>query len=208
MKTKFFGLLLFILCTLTVAAQDTARTIDRVFTKDNKIYVGQITDDVKGDHLKIEVYQSGTYTIPYDNITKIQYRVDNPNYVEKEEAPATPTPSMLRKEHYQGANDVDLVAFNGYRASPKVTDKLVKKRNIGIGLFVGGISMIGIGAALLATTPKQSTTATGGLLITTPSPGTVIGVVMIAAGVGITIPGAAIWGSYSAKLRRAERANN
>lgn len=208
MKTKIFGFALLILCSLSVAAQDTARVIDRVFTKDNKIYVGQITDDVKGDHLKVEVYQSGTYTISYDNITKIQYRVDNPNYVEKEETPATPTPGMLRKEHYQGANDADLVAFNGYHASPKVTDKLVKKRNIGIGLFVGGISMMGIGATLLAVTPKQSTTTMGGLQVTTISPATVVGVILLGGGIGITIPGAAIWGNYSARLRKAERATN
>jgi len=207
MKTKFFGLLLFILCTLTLAAQDTARVIDRVFTKDSKVYIGQITEDVKGDYLIIDVYQTASYTISYDNITKIQYREANPNYSERTRV-APQDPTVLRKEHYKDNNDVDLVAFNGYRASPRVTDKLVKKRNIGIGLFVGGLSMIGIGTALLVATPKLSTTTSGGLQVTAPSPGTVIGLVMIAAGVGITIPGAAIWGSYSAKLRRAERATN
>ena len=207
MKTKLFGFAFFILCSFTLAAQDTARFVDRVFTKENRVYVGQITEDVKGDYLVIDVYQTASYTISYDNITKIQYREANPNYSENTRR-TPPDPSVLRKEHYKDNSEADLVAFNGYRASPRVTDKLVKKRNVGIGLFVGGISMMGIGVALFAATPRLSSTTSGGIQVIGPSPGTVIGVVMIAAGVGITIPGAAIWDGYSAKLRRAERAVN
>jgi hypothetical protein len=202
MKTILYIFLFLTISAVRLSAQDTARVIDRVFTADHKIYLGQITDDRKGDSLVIQVYGSGAYTIDYQMITKIQYRVDNPSYVEQEKPTETQT---VMKRIRADTTTADLVAFNGYRATPRVTDKLVRKRNIGIGLTIAGATMIGIGAAIYAVTPKSSANGSGGVLFATPSPGSVAGILMIVLGGGITIPGVAIWGSYAHRLRKAEQ---
>ncbi len=211
MKIKLFIFSLLLSSCIGLSAQDTARVVDRVFTADNKIYVGQISDDKKGDSLIITVYHSGIYSINYNQIKRIQYRVDNPNYVEKPEKPVVrPENPDKHAERVVVKSDQpyeDLVAFNGYRATPRVTDKLVKKRNIGIGLTVGGVCLVGLGAVVFSVSPKQSTASSGGVLFSTPSPGSIVGILMIAAGVGITIPGVAIWGSYAHRLHKAEMEN-
>ena len=204
MRIPILLFLFLTICCTRMSAQDTARVVDRVFTADNKVYVGQITDDRKGDSLTIEVYHSGTYVIDYKLITKIQYRLDNPNYVEPKEPEE---PKAMRIAHKDTGSELDLVAFNGYKAAPRVTDKLIKKRNIGIGLTIAGVCMVGVGAAIFATTPRQSSSSSGGYQLVTPSAGSIAGVLMMIAGAGITIPGVALWGSFSHKIHKAEHAN-
>jgi hypothetical protein len=194
MKTALF-ICSFVMLACTLSAQDTARLVDRVITNYDEVYVGHITEDVKGDYLVIEVADKGSYTLAYSNITKIQYGIENPRYVKARR------PDPASKE----ARTDDLIAFNGYRASPQVTDKLIRKRNVGIGLCVGGVTLIGVGAVMYSVIPRQSVTNSGGYQYLTPSPGSIAGVLMMIAGAGITIPGAIIWGRNAAKIHRAER---
>jgi hypothetical protein len=193
---KILAVFLIIICGVRLSAQDTASVIDRVFTTDHKVYTGQITEDKKGDYLIIDVYNVASYTINYDKIMKIQYRQDNPLYK---------SPEVTQSRHRDKDSSSDLVAFNGYRASSHVTDRLVRKRNLGIGLTVGGLCLAGAGAALYAVIPKQSISNSGGYLVTSPSPGAVAGILMIAGGLGITIPGAIIWAHSAHRLRLAEK---
>ena len=204
MKTTLVIFSYILLCCSRLSAQDTARLVDRVFTSDDKVYVGQITDDKKGDYLSINVYQTGTYIIEYKTITKIQYGVDNPRYVAHG---AAKEPKGMRAVYQDTSSGLDLVAFNGYRAAPRVTDKLIKKRNIGIGLTIAGVCMVGVGAAIYATTPRQSNTSSGGYQLVTPSAGSIAGVLMMIVGTGITIPGVALWGSFAHKIHKAEQQN-
>lgn len=195
MKTRLL-LFSFLLACISLSAQDTARLVDRVITNYDEVYVGHITEDVKGDYLVIDVGDRGSYTLSYTNITKIQYSIENPRYTRARH-------QAFDKDTTSKQTD-GLIAFNGYRASPQVTDKLIKKRNVGIGLAVAGVSMVGIGAVLYTALPKQSITTSGGLQYLTPSPSSIAGVLMMLAGVGITIPGAIIWGRNAAKIHRAE----
>jgi hypothetical protein len=202
MKTTLVIFSFILIFCARLPAQDTARLVDRVFTSDDKVYTGQIIEDKKGDYLSIDVYQTGTYIVEYKTITKIQYRVDNPRYVNHG---APKEPKGMRAEYHDTISGPDLVAFNGYRAAPRVTDKLIKKRNIGIGLTVAGVCTIGVGAAIFATTPRQSTSSSGGYQLVTPSAGSIAGVLMMIVGTGITIPGVALWGSFSHKIHKAEQ---
>jgi|GEM_PF-4912557 len=115
---------------LSAQDQDTSRLVDRVITNYDQVYTGHITEDVKGDYLVIDVGSKGSYTLTYSNITKVQYGIENPRFSRTKHIDAA-SPNQVR--------DNDLVAFNGYRASPQVTEKLVKKRNTGIGLTVAGL---------------------------------------------------------------------
>jgi len=204
MKTKRYIFLLYLLSSLALSAQDTARTIDRVFTTDG-VYIGQITTDQKGDYLVIDVPDKASYTISYSNITKIQYNVDNPKYVTSHRSDPAEGSEPTRKP--KQINSDDLLAFNGYRASGGVTDKLIKKRNMGIGLTIGGGCLIGLGAVVFAVTPRYIVSNQNGYLVSSVSPGAIIGVLMMAGGIGISIPGAAIWGSSVHKIHKAEQEN-
>jgi hypothetical protein len=198
-KTLF---LLICLCSyIRVSAQDTARVIDKVYTSDHKVYTGQITDDKKGDYLTIDVYNKGSFVIDYKTIIKIQYHQENDNNTAPD-APAQPANTYIA--HKDTSYNLDLVAFNGYRATPRVTDKLIRKRNTGIGLTVGGVCLIGLGALAYAVSPKQGGASSGGY-VTLPSAGSIAGILMIVCGAGIAIPGAIIWGSYTRRIHKAER---
>lgn len=196
MKTKSLIIFFLVFCGLRLQAQDTASYVDRVFA-DNTVYVGHITTDVKGDYLVIDVPDKATYTISYSTITRIQYNVENP-LKPGAHAREAGSGSMRRDQDSMG-----LVAFNGYRATPRVTDKLVKKRNLGIVITVGGACLAGLGAVIYEVTPRQTYSNQTGLY--TPSPGAVAGVLMMAVGVGLTVPGVIIWGTSVGKIRRAER---
>jgi hypothetical protein len=196
MKTKLLLFSFSFACCVSLSAQDTARLVDRVITNYDQVYTGHITDDVKGDYLVIDVGDKGSYTLSYTNITKVQYGIENPRYARaKHLDPAAP----------KAKKDDDLIAFNGYRASPQVTDKLIKKRNVGIGLAVAGMTLVGVGAVMYAAIPKQSITNSGGYQYLSPSPGSIAGVLMIIGGIGITIPGAIIWGRNAHKIHKAEQ---
>jgi hypothetical protein len=186
-------------CCISLSAQDTARLVDRVITNYEEIYIGHITEDVKGDYLVIDVGDKGSYTIPYSNVTKVQYGIENPRYTSARRRDAADPGSAKQK------STDDLIAFNGYRASPRVTDKLIKKRNVGIGLTIAGISMVGVGAVLYTALPRQTVTNSGGQLYLTPSAGSIAGVLMMLAGTGITIHGAIIWGRNAHKIHKAEQ---
>jgi hypothetical protein len=179
-------------CCISLSAQDTARLVDRVITNYEEIYIGHITEDVKGDYLVIDVGDKGSYTIPYSNVTKVQYGIENPRYTSARRRDAADPGSAKQK------STDDLIAFNGYRASPRVTDKLIKKRNVGIGLTIAG-------AVLYTALPRQTVTNSGGQLYLTPSAGSIAGVLMMLAGTGITIHGAIIWGRNAHKIHKAEQ---
>lgn len=198
MKSKWIVFLFLLLaCCLTASAQDTIKLKDRVITTSGKVYEGQITDDQKGDYLIITTASGANRTIAYKDIAKIQYRINDTG---KDDSESNSDEEILKKK-----DDNGLVTFDGYRASSHVTDKLVKKRNLGIGLTVAGMGLIAAGIALAVATSSQTQPNGYGGTMSSPGIGTLAGIVMVIGGVGITIPGATLWGKYGSKIRKAQQ---
>jgi uncharacterized membrane protein YidH (DUF202 family) len=194
MKTAVTAFLLFLSCHTMLSAQD-ASTTDRVYTQDGKMYEGHITEDKKGDYLMVESAGSQYHRITYGEIKKIQYNINSTEEVKE----ASDSSTMLKRD------DNVLVTFDGYRATSRVTDKLVKRRNLGIAFTAGGIGLIAGGAILAALAPRETVGNGYGGMMQSPGIGTLAGVVMIIGGVGLTIPGAILWSKYAGKIRRAQQ---
>jgi hypothetical protein len=191
-------ILSFLLTSLYICAQDTAHIVDRVSTTDSKNTIGQITMDKKGDFLLIDVYGKGVDTINYSRITTVEYRIDNPRYDSNTlhidtftalknhaDIPATLNVNL--------ANDTAIFAMRCVSAP-----YYPERRRAGIGFTVGGIVMMGAGAALIALAPRESNTN----FTKSISPGTAAGFILAAAGISMTIPGALIWSRYPHGYRR------
>ncbi len=95
-----------------------------------------------------------------------------------------------------------ITGFNGRSTHLSIPDKFVRKRNTGIGLTVAGIGMLTTGAILYATAPKRTYYTSYGQSQTYTTVAGVIGVLMIPASIGLTIPGAVLWGKYARKIRK------
>lgn len=108
--------------------------------------------------------------------------------------------SVIRSDKEDGA----ITSFNGHSTRYNVPDKFVRKKNIGIGLTVAGIGMLATGIALYATAPKQTGYNQYGQSTQYTTLGGVIGVLMIPASLGLTIPGAVLWGKYARKIHRGQ----
>lgn len=109
-------------------------------------------------------------------------------------------PSVIRSDKEDGT----LTSFNGHSTHYHVPDKFIRKRNTGLGLTVAGVGMLAAGIAMYATAPKQTGYNQYGQATTyTTIPG-VIGVLIIPASLGLTIPGAVLWGKYARKIRRSQ----
>ncbi|MCW3126551.1 MAG: hypothetical protein JWO03_2209 [Bacteroidetes bacterium] len=103
------------------------------------------------------------------------------------------------------SDDNSLMTFDGVRATSHVSDKLVRKRNTGMGMTIAGLSLFTVGTILIATAPWQPHYSPYGSVSYSTTPAGIVGVLMIPVSIGVTIPGAVIWGRYAAKIRKAQR---
>lgn len=108
---------------------------------------------------------------------------------------------VIRSDREDGA----ITGFNGHSTKFNIPDKLIRKKNLGIGLTVAGVGMMATGIALYATAPKQTRYNQYGQATQYTTVAGVIGALMIPASLGLTIPGAVLWGRYAGKIRRAQR---
>lgn len=199
MKSKLL-FIFFLFLFSRASAQDKGPTIDRVITTKGKVYEGHITEDHKGDYLVIYAEGRKGRTIDYSQIARVQYAVAPKPEREAPEEESTDSSAIRKESPAHG-----LVTFDGYRADSRVSPKMVKMRNIGIGLTIGGVVLLTAGAVVVAKAPMDNQPNGYGGTTTLPSLGTIAGAVMIVAGVGLSIPGAALWGSNAAKMKKAQK---
>ena len=95
-----------------------------------------------------------------------------------------------------------ITGFNGQSTQLHIPDKFVRKRNTGIGLTIAGAGMLATGIALYATAPRRTVYTGYGQTQQYTTVAGVIGVLMIPASIGLTIPGAVLWGKYARKINR------
>ncbi|MBS1622516.1 MAG: hypothetical protein JST83_00680 [Bacteroidetes bacterium] len=108
--------------------------------------------------------------------------------------------SVIRSDKEDGT----ITSFNGHSTRYHVPDKFIRKKNTGIGLTVAGIGVLATGIALYATAPKQTRYNQYGQAGQYTTVAGVIGVLMIPASLGLTIPGAVLWGKYARKIHRGQ----
>lgn len=108
--------------------------------------------------------------------------------------------SVIRSDKEDGA----ITGFGGHSTHYNVPDKFIRKKNTGIGLTVAGVGMLATGIALYATAPKTTGYNQYGQTTQYTTVSGVIGVLMIPASLGLTIPGAVLWGRYARKIHKAQ----
>jgi|GEM_PF-3783615 len=185
-------ILAFLIACIRISAQDSTHVVDRVSTRDNKVLIGQITMDKKGDFLLIDVAGRGIDSINYSHITSVEYRVEDlPN--DSSAAPIdTATvraivPSVVKKTPDTIVTLVQPPPLKSYSFDPLYA----QWHRAGVALTLMGVGLMGGGAALLATMRDP-----GSNFARTISPAAAAGFIFATGGIAMTIPGALIWSRY------------